>query len=128
MSDMILTLGVVVNETENPNAVLNYRNCMVNYANIVQKYLIPGVAKDTAKVEQLITKLLKIIEFAPAAIYEEMFMNFERLLLEVMQQCDVPVNETVTNNIRKNILKMKDCKGKELFLQKYTTLVTENLS
>ncbi|XP_055846943.1 uncharacterized protein LOC129912635 [Episyrphus balteatus] len=128
MSDMILTLGVVVNETENPNAVLNYRNCMVNYANIVQKYLIPGVAKDTIKVEQLITKLLKIIEFAPAAIYEEMFMNFERLLLEVMQQCDVPVNETVTNNIRKNILKMKDCKGKELFLQKYTTLVTENLS
>ncbi|XP_055913417.1 uncharacterized protein LOC129947032 [Eupeodes corollae] len=128
MSDMILTLGVVVNETENPNAVLNYRNCMVNYANIVKKYLIPGVAKNTAKVEQLITKLLKIIEFAPAAIYEEMFMSFERLLVEVMQQCVVPVDETITSNIRKNIVKMKDCKGKELFLTKYNALVTENLS
>lgn len=128
MSDMILTLGVVVNETENPNAVLNYRNCMVNYANIVEKHLIPKLDKDTHKVEQLMSKLLKIIEVAPAGIYEEMFMSFERLLLKVMEQCSVPVNDETTCNIRKNIMKMKDCKGKELFLQKYTTLVTEKLA
>lgn len=128
MSDMILTLGVVVNETENPNAVLNYRNCMMNYANIVKKYLIPRAAKDTYKVEQLMTTLLKIIEFAPIAIYDEMFISFERILLEVMQACAVPVDESVTSNIKMNVMKMKDCKGKELFLQKYVALVCERLS
>lgn len=128
ISNMIQTLGVVVNEMDNPNAVLNYRNCMINYANIVKKYLIPEAAGDNLKVEKLMIKLLKIIEFAPAAIYEEMFMSFERLLIHLMEESATPVTDVITNNIKKQIMKMKDCKGKALLLQNYTTLVTERLS
>lgn len=125
ISDVMIILSGVVNETENPNSINNYRHCLSNYANIVQKFLLPQIEDDNKKIEKLEIKVLKIISSAPEQIYEETFMSFESLLLEIIKKCGQPLEENITKNIRKFVENMKDCSAKQIFLDKFQGLITE---
>ncbi|KAM7350075.1 gem-associated protein 4b-like [Cochliomyia hominivorax] len=125
ISDVMIILSGVVNETENPNSINNYRHCLSNYANIVQKFLLPQIEDDNKKIEKLEIKVLKIISSAPEQIYEETFMSFEPLLLEIIQKCGQPLEENIRKNIRKFVENMKDCSAKQIFLDKFQSLITE---
>ena len=125
ISDVMIILSGVVNETSNPNAINNYRHCLSNYANIVQKFLLPQIEDDNKKIEKLEIKVLKIISSAPEQIYEETFLSFEPLLLEIIKKCGRPLEENIAKNIRKCVGTMKDCSAKQIFLDKFQGLVTE---
>ncbi|XP_065365949.1 uncharacterized protein LOC135958925 [Calliphora vicina] len=125
ISDVMIILSGVVNETENPNSINNYRHCLSNYANIVQKFLLPQIEDENKKIEKLEIKVLKIISSAPEQIYEETFMSFESLLLEIMKKCGRPLEENITKNIRKFVENMKECSAKHIFLDKFQGLITE---
>ncbi|XP_011182022.2 uncharacterized protein LOC105211995 [Zeugodacus cucurbitae] len=130
ISDVLIILSGVVVETDNPNAINNYRHCLTNYANIVVKFVLPPLKNDTKKIEKLMLKVLKIIESAPTQLYEEVFMSFTPLLLDIMRNCAHPLKDedNVVKSVRKFIGSMKDCQGKELFLEKFQALVTELLT
>lgn len=126
---MIILSGVVV-ETDNTNAINNYRHCLANYANIVIKFVLPPLKNDTKKIEKLMLKVLKIIDSAPSQLYEEVFTSFTTLLLDIMRYCAHPLKDedTILKSVRKFIGNMKDCQGKEMFFEKFQALVTELLT
>lgn len=121
----MIILSGVVKETNNPNSINNYRHCLANYANIVQKFLLPQIEDDNKKIEKLELKVLKIIAHAPEQIYEETFMSFEPLLLEVIKKCGRPVEENLSKNIFKFVETMESCSAKQIFLDKFQSLVAE---
>lgn len=125
ISDVMIILSGVVNETENPNAINNYRHCLANYANIVQRFLLPQIEDDNKNIEKLEIKVLKIISSAPEQIYEETFMSFESLLLDIVKKCGQPLEESISKNIQKVVDAMKDCSAKKIFAEKLKVLVTE---
>ncbi|XP_039959190.1 uncharacterized protein LOC120773992 [Bactrocera tryoni] len=130
ISDVMIILSGVVVETDNPNAINNYRHCLSNYANIVIKFVLPPLKNDTKKIEKLMLKVLKIIESAPPQLYEEVFISFTALLLDIMRNCALPLKDedNIVKSVRKFIGDMKDCQGKEMFLEKFQALVTELLT
>ncbi|XP_017472165.1 PREDICTED: uncharacterized protein LOC108363333 [Rhagoletis zephyria] len=130
ISDVMIILSGVVVETDNPNAVNNYRHCLSNYANIVLKFVLPPLKDDTKKIEKLMLKVLKIIESAPPQLYEEIFISFSSLLLDIMRCSARPLNDddSIVKSVRKFVGNMKDCQGKDIFLEKFQALVTEFLS
>ncbi|XP_011198693.2 uncharacterized protein LOC105222863 [Bactrocera dorsalis] len=130
ISDVMIILSGVVVETDNPNAINNYRHCLSNYANIVKKFVLPPLKNDTKKIEKLMLKVLKIIESAPPQLYEEVFISFTALLLDIMRNCAHPLKDedNVVKSVRKFSGNMKDCQGKEMFLEKFQALVTELLT
>ncbi|XP_073833375.1 gem-associated protein 4b-like [Musca autumnalis] len=125
ISDVMIILSGVVNETENPNSINNYRHCLSNYANIVQRFLLPQIEDDNKAIEKLEIKVLKIISSAPEQIYEETFMSFESLLLDIIRKCGRPLEENISKNIQKYVDTMKDCSAKQIFTDKLKALVTE---
>ncbi|XP_075158941.1 gem-associated protein 4b-like [Haematobia irritans] len=125
ISDVMIILSGVVNETENPNAINNYRHCLANYANIVKQFLLPQIEDDNKNIEKLEIKVLKIISSAPEQIYEETFMSFESLLLDIVKKCGRPMEENISKNILKFVDTMKDCSAKSIFTDKFRALVTE---
>uniref|UniRef100_W8B1C6 Uncharacterized protein n=1 Tax=Ceratitis capitata TaxID=7213 RepID=W8B1C6_CERCA len=129
ISDVMIILSGVVVETDNPNAINNYRHCLINYANIVLKFVLPPLKNETKRIEKLMLKVLKIIESAPPQLYEEVFVSFTSLLLDIMRCCAHPLkdDESITKSVRKHVGNMKDCQGKEIFLEKFQALVTELL-
>lgn len=130
ISDVMIILSGVVVETDNPNAINNYRHCLTNYANIVIKFVLSPLKNDTKKIEKLMLKVLKIIDSAPAQLYEEVFISFTALLLDIMRYCAQPLKDedNIVKSVRKFIDNMKDCQGKEMFLEKFQALVTELLT
>lgn len=125
ISNVMLILSGVVEETKNPNAINNYRHCLINYANIVQKFLLPKIEDNVKQIEKLQLKVLKIISATPEQIYEETFINFEPLLMEVTKKLGCPLEENSIKIIRNFIQRMKDCKAKEIFLKKFEALAIE---
>ncbi|XP_053950879.1 uncharacterized protein LOC128858535 [Anastrepha ludens] len=129
ISDVMIILSGVVVETDNSNAINNYRHCLTNYANIVLKFVLPPLKNHTKKIEKLMLKVLKIIDSAPPELYEEGFLNFSSLLLDIMQYCAHPLkdDDSIIKSVRKFVGSMKDCQGKEVFLEKFQALITELL-
>uniref|UniRef100_A0A1I8NZP0 Uncharacterized protein n=1 Tax=Stomoxys calcitrans TaxID=35570 RepID=A0A1I8NZP0_STOCA len=125
ISDVMIILSGVVNETENSNAINNYRHCLANYANIVERFLLPQIEDDNKNIEKLEIKVLKIISSAPEQIYEETFMSFESLLLDIVKKCGRPLEESISKNILKFVETMKECSAKQIFTDKFRALVTE---
>ncbi|XP_067640478.1 uncharacterized protein [Eurosta solidaginis] len=130
ISDVMIILSGVVVETDNPNAINNYRHSLTNYANIVMKSVLPPLGNDSKKIEKLMLKVLKIVDSAPPQIYEEVFVSFNSLLLDIMHCCAHPLkdDDSIVRSVQKFVGNMKDCQGKEIFLEKFQALVTEALS
>lgn len=117
---MMLTLSNVVSETNNAYTVNNYRHCVVNYVNIVRKFLIPGL-ESSVKIFELGFHLLKIINSSPKDIYEECFMELQNVVLEILSLKDGKIEEQFIDEIQQFTKSMIDCKGKEIFTEKFNT-------
>ncbi|KAL9889389.1 gem-associated protein 4b-like [Glossina fuscipes fuscipes] len=125
ISNVMLILSGVVEETQNSNAINNYRHCLINYANIVQKFLLPKIEDNVKQIEKLQLKVLKIISATPEQIYEETFINFEPLLMEITEKLACPLEENSLKIIRNFVQRMKDCNAKDIFLKKFEALDIE---
>uniref|UniRef100_A0A1A9VB83 Uncharacterized protein n=1 Tax=Glossina austeni TaxID=7395 RepID=A0A1A9VB83_GLOAU len=125
ISNVMLILSGVVEETKNPNAINNYRHCLINYANIVQKFLLPKIEDDVKQIEKLQLKVLKIISATPEQIYEETFINFEPLLMDITKKLSCPLEENSVKIIRNFVQRMKDCNAKDIFLKKFEAFAIE---
>lgn len=114
---MMMTLSNVVSETNNAYTVNNYRHCVVNYVNIVRKFLIPEL-KSSVKIFELGFHLLKIINSSPKDIYEEIYMELQNIVLEILTLADGKIEAQFVEEIQQFTKSMLDCKGKEIFTEK----------
>lgn len=119
---MMLTLSNVVCETNNIYTVNNYRHCIVNYANIVRKFLIPEL-KSNIMIFELGFHLMKIINSSPKDIYEEIYMELQNIVLEILSLTDGQVEPQFAEEIQQFTKTMLDCKGKEIFTEKLNKLL-----
>ncbi|KAL5276102.1 hypothetical protein ACFFRR_001739 [Megaselia abdita] len=117
ISDMMLTLSNVVSETNNEYTVNNYRHCVVNYVNIVRKFLVPEL-KSSIQIFELGFHLLKIVNSSPKDIYEEIYMELQNVVLDILGIANGNIEEQFFEDIQQFTKTMVDCKGKEIFTEK----------
>lgn len=120
---MMLTLSNVVSETNNAYTVNNYRHCVVNYVNIVRKFLIPELNSNVS-IFELAFHILKIINSSPKDIYSEMFMELQNIVIEILKLSDGKIEEQFLEDIQQYNNSMLECKGKEIFTEQLNKLIS----
>ncbi|XP_055370705.1 uncharacterized protein LOC129605151 [Condylostylus longicornis] len=119
ISDVILLLNGIVTEMGEDGVFAHYRFCILNYINIVKKFLLPKLTNDShIQVRDLGFKILNIIDSSPAAIYGEIFMNFYSILLDVFQKVE-PIEDELVKDVKKYVTSMTNTKAKEIFYEKF---------
>lgn len=104
----------------------NYQNCLINYINIAQKYILPNIADNNANIINLEVQLLKLIATSPEAISEKIFQVFEPMLFNILRMYKGPIEAKVICKLQQIINNIINCNIKNLFLEKIEGLCNVN--